>query len=109
MRPPPPPQELPIPVEPFISLLNSPVWTDRNKASLALFYLTERRDPTLLASLRARAMTPLVEMARWKSPGHAAPALMILGRIAGQSEAEVHAALDRGDRDAVIGAALGRR
>jgi len=99
----------PIPVEPFVSLLNSPVWTDRNKASLALMNLSESRDPTVLATLRARAIVPLVEMARWKSQGHAMPALMILGRIAGQSEEEVQAALKRGDRDAVIDAALGRR
>lgn len=100
---------LPIPVDRFVTLLNSPVWTDRNKVSLALMFLTETRDPALLSSLRAHAMVPLVEMARWKSRGHAEPALLILGRVAGQSDEEVGAALERGDRDAVIGAALRRR
>jgi hypothetical protein len=98
-----------IPPGPFIRLLDSPVWTDRNKAGWALLALTERRDPELLAKLRRRAIVPLVEMARWKSGGHAMPAVMILGRIAGQPEEDVQAAWRRGDRDAVINAALGRR
>ena len=98
-----------IPAEPFVGLLNSPIWSDRNKASLALANLSESRDPEILATLRNRAMSPLVEMARWKSEGHAVPALVILGRIAGQSEEDVQAALMRGDREAVINAALGRR
>ena len=103
------PQPVPIPVEPFIALLDSPVWTDRNKASLALMGLSERRDPALLAMLRNRALAPLVEMARWQSRGHATPALLILGRIAGQRDEDVEAAWTRGDRDAVINAALKRR
>jgi hypothetical protein len=55
------PQRMPIPVEPFIGLLDSPVWTDRNKASLALVSLSERRDPALLTTLRHRALGPLVD------------------------------------------------
>ena len=102
-------QRLPIPIEPFVGLLDSPLWTDRNKASLALMSLSERRDPALLTTLRNRALGPLVEMARWQSRGHAMPALLILGRIAGQSDAEVEAAWTRGDRDAVIDAALKRQ
>ena len=103
------PQRMPIPIKPFIGLLDSPVWTDRNKASLALMSLSERRDPALLTTLRHRALGPLVEMARWQSRGHARPALLILGRIAGQSDEDVEAAWTRGDRDAVINAALARR
>ena len=34
-----------VPYEPFIDLLNSLTWTDRNKASLALMELTEKRRP----------------------------------------------------------------
>jgi hypothetical protein len=98
-----------IPVEPFIGLLNSPEWTDRNKASLALMGLSQSRDPGLLETLRHQATVPLVEMARWKARGHAMPALMILGRIGSQSDEAIYAALDRGEREAVINAALRRR
>jgi hypothetical protein len=98
-----------IPIEPFVGLLNSPVWTDRNKASLALLQLSARRNPELLATLRNQAMESLVEMARWKSKGHATPALMILGRIGGWSDENVLAAAERGEREGVINAALNRR
>ena len=64
-----------VPAEPFVGLLRSLVWTDRNKASLALMGLTARRDPDLLEKLRREAIEPLIEMARWKSMGHAEPAL----------------------------------
>ena len=98
-----------IPIEPFIGAINSPVWTDRNKASLALGALSESRNPELLAKLRHQAIESLVEMARWKSTGHAMPALKILGRIGGWSDEDVQAALKRGEREAVINAALSRR
>ena len=101
----------PIPYEGFVALLNSPVWTDRNKASLALLRLSERREPRLLQQLRREALVPLVEMARWKSPGHAMPALMILGRIAGLSDevAATASASPLAEREAVIKAALDRK
>ena len=98
-----------IPYEPFIELLSSPVWTDRNKASLAVMQLTDGRDPVLLAALKRAALTPLIEMARWKSEGHAMPGLTILGRIAGESDESVKVAWDRGERERVIQAAIGRR
>jgi hypothetical protein len=46
-------------------------WTDLNKSSLALAALTEARDPILMEDPRARALSSLIEMARWKSHGHA--------------------------------------
>jgi len=99
-----------IPFEPFIEFLHSPVWSDRNKASGALMALTASRDPELLAKLRKQALAPLVEMARWKSAGHALAAFMILGRMAGYSDETAFALWDRGDREAVISAAIeGRR
>ena len=98
--------KLRVPYEPFISLLNSPIWTDRNKASLALVSLTAHRDPQLLEKLRREAIAPLVEMARWKSEGHAMPAFLILGRIAGQSDEAAQAQWSRGDRESVITGAL---
>ncbi|HSF25042.1 MAG TPA: HEAT repeat domain-containing protein, partial [Blastocatellia bacterium] len=93
-----------IPAEPFIKLLNSPVWSDRNKASLALQALSAARDPKLLGELR-KALQPLVEMARWRSAGHALPAFWILARLAGISDEAAQRFWDLGNRDAVIDAA----
>ena len=95
-----------IPPEPFIALLSSPVFSDRNKASGALMVLTARRDPGLLATLREGSLAALVEMARWKSEGHALAAFTILGRIAGYSDDAAEAAWNRGDRETVIEAAI---
>jgi hypothetical protein len=97
--PKPPPR---VPFEPFIRFLDSPIWTDRNKASGALDMLSASRDPVLLAALRHDSIAPLAEMARWKSAQHAAAAFFILARIAGYSDAAAHAALARGDRETVI-------
>ena len=94
-----------IPAQPFIRMLNSIEWTDHNKSSLALAELTERRDPALLDELRKQALPSLVEMARWKTAGHAQAAFFILGRLAGLSEEEIKSAWDH-DREAVISAAL---
>ena len=91
---------------PFIDMLSSPVWTDRNKSSMALMQITERRDPALLAALRSRALPGLVEMARWKSEGHAVPALFILGRLGGLSDDAIRAAAARGDRESIIDAGV---
>lgn len=90
-----------VPPEPFVALLQSPVWTDRNKSSLALMELTASRDPGLLAALRP-ARIALVEMARWKSMGHAGAALTILGRMAGLSEQEIGTVWNGGDREKII-------
>jgi hypothetical protein len=99
-----------IPPQPFIALLNSLVWSDRNKSSAALMALTSRRDPQLLEALRQReAITALAEMANWKSEGHAQAAFVVLGRIAGYAD---DAALDlwqRGEREVVIKAAVTRK
>lgn len=97
-----------IPAEPFIRLLNSSIWTDRNKSSLALMRLTAGRDARLLARLRREAWTSLVEMARWKSLGHAQAALTILWRIGGMSDEAIAAAVERGDRQGLIAAPLPR-
>ena len=94
-----------VPYQPFIMLLNSPVWSDRNKASVALAELSKSREPELLAKLGNEAITPLVEMARWKSE-HGLTA--ILGRIAGYSDEAARAAWRRSEREVVISAALSR-
>lgn len=98
-----------VPAGPFIALVGSLAWTDRNKASLALLELTESRDPHLLAALRRDALPALADIARWKAPGHAFPALVVLGRIAGLAEDAIFAAFQRNEREAVIVAAEGTR
>ena len=95
-----------IAAQPFVECLNSPIWTDRNKAAAALVALTERRDQAILATLRARALDALIEMARWKSESHALPAVQILGRIAGLPEAVIQEHWGRKDREFVIDSAL---
>jgi hypothetical protein len=99
----------PVPFQPFVALLNSPVWSDRNKASLALAALSEKRDPALLTELRREALAPLIEMSRWTSQQHAHEPFMIVARIAGYSDRDAHAAWDRGERELVISAALKRQ
>ncbi len=74
-----------IPAGPFIEMLGSGVWTDRNKALFVLMELTKTRNPALLARLRAQALQPLIEMAKWHDV-HAEPARIILGRMAGIPE-----------------------
>ena len=91
-----------IPAARFIPLLYSLHWTDRNKSSWLLDMLTAARDPALLEALHDRAVPPLREMLRWKDKGHAMPAAMILGRIAGLPDAETGALLDAGDTAAIV-------
>jgi len=98
-----------VPVEPFIDFLNSPVWSDRNKSSGALFALSATRDPRVLAAVRTKALASLVEMARWKSAAHAYAPFIILARIAGYSDELAESLWDRGERESVITAAIARK
>ncbi len=93
----------------FIEMLNSLAWTDRNKAVLVLQILTDKRDPAVLDQLRERALLSLVDMARWKALGHALPAYMLLGRIAGIPDEKLNASWEKGDRESVIAAALKKK
>ncbi len=88
---------------PFINMLGSPVWTDRNKALLVLAALTKNRDRKLLRQLRDRAFEHLVEMAKWKSKGHAYNAFLILGRVGGIPDRQINkVAWDVQRRNALI-------
>ena len=91
-----------VPSEPLVDLLNSLVWTDRNKSSLALMQITETRDSTLLALLKSRALPSLIEMAQWKAMGHATAPLVILGRIAGMPDTDIFAALASNRREPIL-------
>jgi len=97
-------------VEPtwFIEMLHSLSWSDRNRALAALQILTDNRDPGILVELRERALPALVEMARWKTPAHALPAFVLVGRIAGRSEQQIQDTWTSGEREKLIAAALTR-
>jgi len=85
-----------------IEMLNSIVWGDRTRAADLLVILTETRDARSLDQIRERALTSLVEMARWKSLPYALPAYVLLGRIAGLPEDQIQETWSKGEREAVI-------
>lgn len=91
-----------VPFSAIVPLLNSPVWTDRNKTSMMLFSLSQSRDPALMQLLRAQAMGSLVEIARWQSPGHAFPGLFLVARITGMSDEDAFNAYQAGDREKIL-------
>lgn len=86
----------------FIEMLNSLSWSDRNRAVGALQILTDQQDQAILDQIRERALPSLIDMARWKTLGHALPPYLLLGRVAGLPEDQVQAAWSRGDREWVI-------
>jgi hypothetical protein len=90
----------------FVEMLNSIVWTDRNKAVMALLNLTESRPERILTLIRQRAMPSLAEMARWKSLSHAIGPYMLLGRAAGLPEQEIQDSWKNGQRETEIAKAL---
>lgn len=91
-----------IPADNFIRMLNSLEWTDRNKSLGVLDALTKNRDVRLLVKLKNNALDSLIEMARWKSPGHAQTAFSILGRIGKLSEEQIYKAWKSEDREQEI-------
>ena len=94
-----------IPADPFIAMLNSGTWTDRNKGASLLMQLTTARAPDLLANLRAAALDSLIEMASWRRPSHAFFARMVLGRVAGIPEDHLNELAWKGPADEIIKAA----
>jgi hypothetical protein len=92
-----------IPPAPFVRLMRSGAWLDHNKASLVLVALTTTREPQLLAQLRADALDPLLEMARWHNIGHAEAALTVLGRIAGIEEDTLEKLIEAGQTATILG------
>jgi hypothetical protein len=100
---------LKISTHPFVKMLNSLVWTDRNKSAAALSALTASRDPALLADLREHALPSLVEMARWQNPGHSGFSCQILGRLAGMPEKEINNDVQHGEKEKIITAAIGTK
>ncbi len=86
-----------LPAAPFVEMLNSFSWSDRNKGAWMLLLLTEERNPELLQQVRERALEALVEMARWKGP-HGWMPFMILGRVAGLAEEELSETRDNREK-----------
>ena len=97
-----------VPYKPFVNLLNSPVWTDRNKSSEALMQLVDTHDPSLLTMLREQALPSLAEMARWRDRDHAGAAFWILGIVAGLDDKVIIDDWNKDNRDRVIERALGK-
>lgn len=97
-----------IPAAPFIAMLNSATWEDRNKAGLLLSALATRRHSNTLADLRRNAMDSLVEMARWDDPGHAYAYRVLLGRLAGFDDVRVNELISTGKVETIIEAAQRR-
>jgi hypothetical protein len=91
-----------IPLEPYIRLLRSGDWSDHNKASLVLEALTKSRNPIVLEQIRAQALDPLIEMASWRSIGHAGAALAMLGRIAGIDETKLDELIGSGQTAPIL-------
>ncbi len=82
-----------IQLKPYIALMNSIDWTDRNKAAFLIEAFTESRNPDVLKTLRDGALTPIKEMAQWKDESHAISAIQALGRIAGMDEQQIVGAI----------------
>ena len=93
-----------IPVSEFVPMLFSGSWTDRNKGTRLVELISANRDPKLLAQLRAEALDPLLEMACWRSPGHAYSARILLGRIAGIEEKLLTEMVNKGQLQPIIDA-----
>ena len=95
-----------VPAGDFVDMLNSGLWTDRNKAGQLLLALTVRRDPYLLEHLAASALPSLIEMANWRDSEHAYAYRVVLGRVAGFDEKRIQALIANGNVDDIIFAAV---
>ena|ERR1700685_3315107 len=74
-----------IPADNFVEMLDSGVWTDRNKAG-KLIALATQCSPKLLNRLLTSALPSLIEMTQWSDSNHADAYRALLGRIAGLDE-----------------------
>jgi hypothetical protein len=90
----------------LVKLLSSVVLSDRVESAEALLILTEGGDAAALDLIRERALASVVEMARWKTRSYALPPLMLLGRVAGLTDAQTRQSWENGDREPVIQKAL---
>jgi len=91
-----------VPVQGFIELLLSGTWTDLNKSSGLLDFVTaKKRDEKVLAQLRRKdILERLIEMARWRS--HWESAAKLLGRVAGINEQQLLQLVAEGKAEVII-------
>jgi hypothetical protein len=69
--------------EPFVEMLNSLIWSDLNKGLMVLAQLTAGREPGLMKLIGTRARPALIDMCRWKNPGHSFQGCLLLRRVEG--------------------------
>jgi hypothetical protein len=95
----------------FVELLNSIVWSDRHNAAVALVDMTEDQHTSndTLQLIRERALTSVVDMARWHDLSHALPAFILVGRLAGLPEKQIQDAWVNSDHEAIIKQAVKRK
>lgn len=91
----------------FIELLHSVELSDRMESAKALLFLTDHGGQSAIDLIRQRALPDLAEMARWKTLRYALPPFLLLGRVAGLTDAATEQAWAKGDRETVIRKALG--
>lgn len=97
-----PQQEIHIEPTWYVELMNSIVWSDRRKASMALVNLTDQGNPETLQLLRERALPSVIEMARWHDLPRALPAFILAGRLAGMNDKAIDAAWVSGNHEDVL-------
>ncbi len=73
----------------IVKLLNSNKWTDKNKSSLFLSAAFNSHNQVLAEQLRKESLPALKEMALWRNNGHAFPAYLILGKLAGWNDEQI--------------------
>ena len=86
----------------FVEMLNSVELTDRLEASRILLLFTENRDANAIGNLRDRALPAVLEMAHWQHLPHALPAYLLVGRVAGWTDAMLESAWAAGEREKTL-------
>jgi len=91
----------------LVELLHSIVLSDRVESVKALLAITEGSGAAAALDLvRERALAPVMEMARWKTPRYALPPFLLAGRLAGLSYVDTLQRWADGDRETVLARAL---
>ena len=86
----------------MIDLLHSIVLSDRLETIDLFVTLTDVPNQEALAVLRVRALRTLIEMARWESLRYALRPFLLVGRVTGVPEQEIHQRWSNGEREQVI-------
>jgi hypothetical protein len=91
----------------FVELLHSVELSDRMESAKTLLMLTDHGGQSAIDLIRERALPDLAEMARWPTLRYALPPFLLLGRVAGLTDAATQQAWEKGAREPVIRNALG--